>query len=307
MAYPNPDPNPDPSPRPLHRLEARAELEFAVRRDKTRLVKSFAEPPLRVQRALYLDEAAPDLAFLYLLNSTPGLFQDDIQTIRVTAGPQSRTHLTTPSAVKVIGMPHREARQFLELDLQEGAYLEYLPEPLIPFRGSRLAQHNCARLAVGAILIAGEVLSPGRVARGESFAFEHLERRLTVNGPDGKPLLHEASLIAPQARTPLGLSTLNPQLPVSGSLTIMAPGQNFDGLRAKLEQLLGQYPTGCAEFAPRYKDGDGGAFRLQAAITALSRDGGLAIRTLAADAEDAVKILRKTLETARRHFLGPFS
>ena len=307
MAYPNPDSNSDFSAGALHQLEARAELEFAVRRDKTRLVKSFAEPPLRVQRALYLDEAAPDLAFLYLLNSTPGLFQDDIQTIRVTAGPQSRTHLTTPSAVKVFGMPHREARQFLELDLHEGAYLEYLPEPLIPFRGSRLVQHNCARLAVGAILIAGEVLSPGRIARGESFAFEQLERRLTVNGPDGKPILHEASLIAPQARTPLGLSTLNPQLPVSGSLTIIAPGQNFDELRAKLEQLPGQYPTGCAEFAPRYKDGKGGTSRLQAAITALSRDGGLAIRTLAADAEDAIIILRKTLETARRHFLDPFS
>ena len=204
-------------------------------------------------------------------------------------------------------MPHREARQSLDLDLQEGSYLEYLPEPLIPFRGSRLVQHNCARLAVGAILVTGEVLSPGRIARGESFAFEHLERRLTVNGPDGKPILHEASLISPQAKTPLGLSTLNRQLPVSGSLTIIAPDQNFDGLRAKLEQLLGQYPTGCAEFAPSYNNRDGGAFRVQSAITALSRDGGLAIRTLAADAEVAVRILRKTLEMARRHFLGPSS
>ena len=301
MAYPNPDSDFDRSPGTLHRLEARAELEFTVRRDKTRLVKSFAEPPLQIQRALYLDEAAPDLAFLYLLNSTPGLFQDDIQTINVTAGPQTRTHLTTPSATKVFAMPQREARQFLNLDLQEGAYLEYLPEPLIPFRDSRLRQYNRVELAGGAILAAGEVLSPGRAARGESFAFQRLERRLTVTGPDGKPILHETFVLAGQEQTPLGLSALNPQFPVTGSLIIVAPGQDTAKLRAALEQLIAQTPAVCDAES---NDATGGAGRLQAAITTLPRDGGLAVRTLTADTESAGRILRRMLETARRHFLA---
>ena len=317
MTYPNPDSDSDPSPGTLHRLEARAELEFAVRRDKTRLVKSFAEPPLQIQRALYLDEAAPDLAFLYLLNSTPGLFQDDIQTINVTAGPQTRTHLTTPSATKVFAMPQREARQFLNLDLQEDAYLEYLPEPLIPFRGSRLRQYNRVELAGGAILAAGEVLSPGRVARGESFAFQRLERRLTVTGPDGKPILHEASVLAPLEKTPLGLSVLAPQFPVTGSLIMVAPGQDTAKLRAALEQIMAQLleppltqdPTGySSRYNDEYKDSSGNgaerAGRLKAAITTLPRDGGLAVRTLTADTESAGRILRRMLETARRRFLA---
>ena len=305
MAYPNSD----PSPGTLHRLEARAELEFAVRRDKTRLVKSFAEPPLQVQRALYLDEAAPDLAFLYLLNSTPGLFQDDIQTVNIVAGPQTRTHLTTPSATKVFSMPQREARQFLNLDLQEGAYLEYLPEPLIPFRGSRLRQYNRVELTGGAVLVAGEVLSPGRVARGESFAFQRLERRLTITGPDGKPILHEVSVLAPLEQTPLGLSVLNPQFPVTGSLIIAAPGRDTARLRADLEQLMAQViapaPAVCDDRSDVFSDATGGAGRLQAAITTLPRDGGLAVRTLTADTEPAGRLLRRMLETARRHFLAP--
>ena len=317
MAYPNPDSNSDRSPGTLHRLEARAELEFAVRRAKTRLVKSFAEPPLQIQRALYLDEAAPDLAFLYLLNSTPGLFRDDIQTINVTAGPQTRTHLTTPSATKVFAMPQREARQFLNLDLQEGAYLEYLPEPLIPFRGSRLRQYSRVELAGGAILAAGEVLSPGRAARGESFAFQRLERRLTITGPDGKPILHETFVLAPQEQTPLGLSALNPQFPVTGSLIIVAPGQDTAKLRAALEQIMAQLleppltqdPTGySSRYNDEYKDSSGNgaerAGRLKAAITTLPRDGGLAVRTLTADTESAGRILRRMLETARRRFLA---
>ena len=290
-------------------------MEFAVRQNKTRLVKSYASPPLQVQRALYLDEAAPDLAFLYLQNSTAGLFQDDLHTINVTAGPQTRAHLTTPAATKVFAMPHGEARQSFDLDLREGAYLEYLPEPVIPFRGARLSQYHHARLSAGAVLVTGEILLPGRVARGEIFAFRRLERRLTVSGPGGKPVLHESSLLTPQETSPLGISAMNRRFPVTGSLSIIAPGHDTAKLRDALERLLAGYPAGCLESKPGYdarseaghniRDGEEG--QLLTAITTLPRQGGLAVRTLTADAETAGKLLRRVLESARRHFLAQLS
>jgi len=273
------------------RLEARAEIGFALIGGVTRLNRSLAEPPLQVQRALYLDESLPGMAFLFLLNPTPGIFQGDVQRINVQAGPDTRVHLTTPSATKIYAMPDRPARQCLKLNLAAGAYLEYLPEPLIPFRGARLVQRTTVNQSDGAVLVIGEVVLPGRTARGESFAFHSLDRRLTVTGTAGYPLVHEASLLTPMDLTPLGLSVLSSDLPVTGTLLIVAPGQELAVLREQLQQGM------LAESAKNNGH--------QAGITELPNSAGLALKVLSRESRTARAIVRESAEMVRRYFLGP--
>jgi urease accessory protein len=273
-----------------HRLEARAEIEFALMGGITRLKRSLAEPPLQVQRALYLDDSLPEMAFLFLLNPTPGIFQGDAQRIQVQAGPGARVHLTTPSATKIYAMPDRRACQYLDFSLAAGAYLEYLPEPLIPFRGARLVQRTTVNQSHRSVLVFGDVVLPGRTARGESFAFHSLDRRLTVMGATGQPVLHEASILTPLDSDPLGLTVLSPGRPVTGTLLVVAPDQEFSALRERLRK-------GLLAVA-----GDRGH---RTAITDLPNGAGLALKVLSRGSPTARAIIRETAEIARRYFLGP--
>lgn len=273
-----------------HRLEARAEISFAVRDRKTRLNRSLAEPPLQVQRVLYLDDSLPEMAFLFLLNPTPGIFQGDIQKVSVQAGPGTRVHLTTPSATKIYAMPDRQAQQYLELNLEAGSYLEYLPEPLIPFRGARLVQRTTVNQAPDSILVFGEVVLPGRTARGESFAFQSLDRRLTVIAATGHPLLHEASLLNPSALSPQGLAVLSADSLVTGTLLIVAPDQDCSELREQLQKRLL-----AAEAASNGHN---------ASITELPNGAGLAVKVLSKESRTARAIIRESAEIVRSHFLS---
>ena len=276
----------------LQELKARADLRFALRDGKTRLIRSYAEPPLQVQRALYRDESAPDMAFLYLLNPTPGLFQGDVQTTQVHTGISSRVQLTTPSATKLFAMPDRAARQEIILTLEADSYLEYLPEPVIPFRGAWLTQRTWVSLAPGAVLVLGEVLLPGRMARGECFAFRQLDRRITVAGPEDWPLFHESSLLTPATLAPVGRGLLNAGYPVSGSVVIAAQGRDTSQLAARLRQNLA---AAAAEMGSA----------CQMALSTLPAHAGLILRLHSRDAQSASHVVRSAAETVRSEFASP--
>ncbi len=61
-------------PAPTH-TQGLADLGLAVRGERTCLVRQRVHPPLVVQRALFLDQALPNLAFLYVAYPTAGILQ----------------------------------------------------------------------------------------------------------------------------------------------------------------------------------------------------------------------------------------
>ena len=78
----------------------------------------------------------------------------------------------------------------------DGALLEYLPDAVIPYAGSRHVQRTEIRLGRGSTLFWWEVLAPGRLAAGERFAFERLRVQTEVYaGP--RPVLREDYLLEP--------------------------------------------------------------------------------------------------------------
>jgi urease accessory protein len=60
------------------------------------------------------------------------------------------------------------------LRVAQDALLEYLPDPLIPFAGSRYQQQVSIEMAEGAGLFYWDMLAPGREAYGEVFTFERV-------------------------------------------------------------------------------------------------------------------------------------
>ena len=185
-----------------------AELELEQRAGRTRLTRVRTRPPLLVQQALYPDAGAPDLAHVLLANPTGGLLEGDRQEISVTVGPGARAHVTTQSATKIHTMTHGQAEQRVALSVGRGGYLEYLPDPLIPFRNAKLVQNTIITVESGAALVYGDVITPGRVAGGEAFEYRKISSRLAVFRQLRHAVYREAFNLAPASESPMGLAIL---------------------------------------------------------------------------------------------------
>jgi urease accessory protein len=152
-------------------------LTFAINGSRqTRLTKRTHEPPLQVIR----DFAQPDgAALVHLHNTSGGILGGDHLSLSVDVGPDAQAQLTTTSATRLY-RSDITATQITEVVVGEGGLLEYLPDPVIPFAGSRYRQETRIALAPDAGLFWWETLTPGRAARGELFAYDCLELNLDL-------------------------------------------------------------------------------------------------------------------------------
>ncbi|HEX7896891.1 MAG TPA: urease accessory protein UreD [Planctomycetota bacterium] len=161
---------------------------------------------LRVLRVV--PGSAPGEGIVYLLNPSGGLAQgDEVDAdIRVTAG--AHAVVTAPSATRVYRMESGEAVCRTRLDVEAGASLEYLPEPLIPHGGASYTEEVDLRVASGGRALIWSLVGPGRAARGESLAYRKLALRLRIE-EGGRPILLERAVLEPERglRSPAAFGT----------------------------------------------------------------------------------------------------
>jgi urease accessory protein len=180
------------------RLSGSLQLSFtqATGLEKTVLHVIEQTPPLKVIRAFTLPDGA---ALAHLHNISGGVLGGDSLALAVSVKTNARAQLTTPGATRVYrhrpGMP--DASQQTQIDIEPGALLEYLPDPLIPFKQARYRQSTRIQLAPGAGLFWWETIAPGREAHGERFAYDHLEMALEIHA-DSRPIAFERYKLCPQ-------------------------------------------------------------------------------------------------------------
>jgi urease accessory protein len=181
-------------------LRARLELRFDASGGRTKMHLGLQEPPWRVIRAFPQDNGA---ALVHLHNVSGGVLAGDALSLDVQVGPQARAQITTTGATRLYR--HRpgaaDSEQEISISVAEGGLLEYLPDALIPFAGSRHVQRTGIRLSDRAMLFAWEVVAPGRQAIGERFGFASLHLRTRIESPI-RSLLFENFLLEPGARPP---------------------------------------------------------------------------------------------------------
>jgi urease accessory protein len=214
--------------------EGRLDLRFALGSSgRTELVRRAQRFPLHLTVPLYLDERRPGMAFVYVQNPTGGVFAGDRLETNVVAGHGTSVHLTTTAATKLYRMEEGKAFQRIALEVGRDAYLEYLPEPLIPQAGSRFEQETEVALGEGAVLVLGETLAPGRLARGEVFAFDQLLLRTRIRGPT-QELCAETVLLEP-LRVPLDRRGVLGRYRYVATLLAIAPGWDASALADRLD------------------------------------------------------------------------
>jgi urease accessory protein len=225
---------------------------------RTVLVSRRQRFPLRLTVPLYLDEADPGMAFVYVQNPTGGVFPDDRLLVRLAVAPGGRVHLTTPSATKIYRAGDGAgAAQRSELHVGAGAYVELVPEPLIPQAGARYGQELLVTLGEGARFFAAESVAPGRFAREELFEYERLALGSTLRREDGRELCRDAMVLEPARRSPLRRGVLA-ERPYLGTFLAVGAGDRGRELAAQVDAELrlagvlaaaGELPAGGGVFA----------------------------------------------------------
>jgi urease accessory protein len=231
--------------------EGLLELELDVGPSgRTVLTRRAQRFPLHLTAPLYLDPGDPGLAFLYLQNASGGMFGGDRVRIGVAVRAGARAHLTTPSATKLYRTTGDAARHVVALEVDERAWLEYLPEPLIPHAGGALEQELTAVVADTAVLLVGERLAPGRLARGEAFEYERLLLSTRVLR-GGAELVVDALDLQPARLSPRRRGLLG-RFPYLVSLLAVAAGA--DALADRVDDAVRSVPGTLAAAGPLPND-----------------------------------------------------
>jgi urease accessory protein len=189
---------------------------------RTRITELVCRPPLQVLRAHHLDPRQPDMASVILASPAGGILQGDRLRIDVTVGSGAKLRVGTQSATRIYRSPVGEALQEVRLEVEAGGYLEYLPNPFIPYAGSRFISGTTAVVAPDATLMISEVVAPGRAARGEILAFERFESAVDIARPDGTLLATDAVIL--DRREPMGLAGSLGRYVAVGTLLVIGPG-----------------------------------------------------------------------------------
>jgi urease accessory protein len=153
------------------------------------------QPPWRVIRGF---ESPSGELLAHVHNVSGGILDTDSLDCRIDVAPGAQAQVTSTGATRVYRSrtTDRIASQRAALTIGENAYLEYLPDQLIPFAGSRFDQSMRVELGSGASLILWDRIAPGREASGELFRYESLASAFEL-AAEAEPVAIERWTIPP--------------------------------------------------------------------------------------------------------------
>jgi urease accessory protein len=165
---------------------------------KTAISQLHTKSPILVQKALYPDSSMPSMAHIYLMSSAGGILQGDRLDIKIEAGENTLSRITTQAATKIYQMDKDYALQTVSISAGRNSYLEFLPYQLIPFKGSRFYQQVNIKTAKDATVVYCETITAGRTASGEKFDFDACLLRVAAHDDGGRLLFTDSCNIEPK-------------------------------------------------------------------------------------------------------------
>lgn len=243
-------------------------FDLAFSRDRagrTFLGAQFVKYPVHVGRGLHLDEGMPGAISVMLQSVSGGLFESDVVGGRIVAGRGAQACVSTSASTIVHAMRGASAEQSVELQAEPGAFLRYLPEPLILFPASRLLGRTTVRASPGAtVLFCESFLAHDPLAQCR--AFDALDLRVEVFDDDGRLRVRDRMVLHGEVwqSRQVGISARHA---VHGSVWLIGPG--MDGAKALLADV---------------RDALGTDDTLYAGASSLPHQVGLQVRILCQDA-----------------------
>lgn len=243
--------------------------------------------PLIVQQELYFDEEMPGMPCVYILSSGGPNVDGDRYQQDITVRKDAFAFVSTGAATKLAEMRYNYSGLIQNITLEEGAYLEFLPEPLIPCRHTRFISDTRMRVAPTATVFYSEIFMGGRkyFQDGELFRYDVLSVCSHGERPDGQQLFREKFVARPALRDPRALGVMG-GFDVFANVIVMTPKADADAIYAA---------------TPAYIDRKQ---RLAVGITHLPNDAGLLFKALGMEPGPVKKIVREFCSTVRQRIKG---
>lgn len=206
------------------------------RSQQTFVAHQYTAYPFRLSRVFRLDEGEAKRAYLYLMNSSPGLLAGDDLQIRFKVGRNAQVYLTDQAATKIHSSPQPEliARATYRITVGAGARFEFIPEPIILYANASFEQLTEVTLHPTSQLCLSEIILPGRLARSEYYDFHYYLSRLRVRSLNGDLIFGDAIRLEGQTN-PFKDSLFFAQFPIIANLILVLPGVDLDSLSRILE------------------------------------------------------------------------
>jgi len=252
---------------------------------KTIVTKQFSQVPLQIQRALYPENSLPSMAYLYVISPSGGILQGDRYRTDVVLKNKAIVHMTTQSATRIYSMNSNSATQILNITIDEDCYLEYIPDQIIPYKNSRYYQKVNLNVHNNSTLVYSEILTPGRVAMGESFEYDIVYLRTHCKNQDKKIRFLENTKMEPKKQRLQDFGMLG-KYEIVGTVYILTRKENV----IKLENTINE----------NIRNTDS----VFVGTSILPDESGIIIRVLGNKTDSIFDVIFKILEISRKKILG---
>lgn len=263
-------------------------LDLELQKDdtgKTIVTKQFSQVPLQFHRALYPENSLPEMAYLYVISPSGGILQGDRYRIDVSLKNNAVAHMTTQGATSIYSMNSNFASQLLNITVDENCYLEYVPDQIIPNKNSRYYQKVNLKVHNNSTLVYSEILTPGRVAMGESFEYDICYLRTHCKNQDDKIRFLENTKIEPKKQRLQDFGILG-EHKIIGTVYILTKKENIIELENTINKDIRHTPL------------------VSVGTSILPDESGIIIRILGNKTDSVFDVIFNVLEITRKKTLG---
>lgn len=263
-------------------------LGFEINADGRSIMRDLdRRAPLIVQQELYFDEGMPEMPCVYILSSGGPNVDGDRYRQHFVVRRDAYAHISTGAATKLAEMRYNYSGMKQDIVLEDNAYLEYLPEPVIPCRHTRYICDTNIVVASSATLFYSEIYMGGRkyFGEGESFLYDVLSVCTHARRPDGERLFREKLVVRPFER---GVRTTGvmADYEVFANVVVLTPKEHADRIY---------------DATPAYIDRER---HLAVGITRLPNDCGLSYKVLGDETEPVKRLVRQFCSSVRMQVKG---
>jgi urease accessory protein len=239
-----------------------------------------------------LEDTLPAMAYIYIISPSGGILEGDRYRTDITLGKNALAHVTTQGATRIYKMENNYGTQMVNIKVDEGGYLEYIPDQIIPFRNSRFYQDVELIVHEKATIIYSEIIVPGRVASGEKFQYDICYIKTIAKNQSGKSRFMDIVKLDPK-KEDLTAGGILGNYEVLGTIYIVTREQY-------LKELLNEINEKIKKFEIKGRLSGGTSF--------LPARQGIIVRLLGKTAGDIKNLIFEVVRIARDQIIGaPFS
>lgn len=260
-------------------------LEKNDKVNKTVIKEQYSKVPLFTQRALYLEESLPSMAYIYIISPSGGVLQGDRYRIDIKLAKNAIAHITTQGATRLYRMDKNFATQILNISLDSNCYLEYVPDQIIPYRNSRFYQAVNLNVNDDATLIYSETIVPGRMAMGEYFDYDVCYLKTIAKNHNGSLKLIDTALLEPK-KNQLKRFGLLEAFNMFSNMYLLVPNKYVTILNEKISEEIINY------------------HKVVARCSILPNDSGIVVRILGNMIDNIKEVTHHILKICRQEILG---